>query len=88
LRDLAGILRNAIEAVSLHVIKEDAMTVPKKIFIGHGRSEHWRVLKDFVRDRLTLDFEEFNRISPAGIRACPQLVDSQGVRQVIHGRST
>ena len=38
----------------------------KKIFIGHGRAEVWRVLKDFIVDRLGLEYEEFNRISPVG----------------------
>ena len=38
----------------------------KKIFIGHGHSLVWRELKDFIVDRLGLEYEEFNRISPAG----------------------
>ena len=38
----------------------------KKIFIGHGRSDIWRELKDFIVDTLGLEYEEFNRISPAG----------------------
>ena len=37
-----------------------------KIFIGHGRSHVWRELKDFIEDTLGLEYEEFNRISPAG----------------------
>ena len=38
----------------------------KKIFIGHGRSHIWRELKDFIVEILGLEYEEFNRISPAG----------------------
>lgn len=38
----------------------------KKIFIGHGRSDIWRKLKDFIVETLELEYEEFNRISPAG----------------------
>ena len=38
----------------------------KKIFIGHGRSHVWRELKDFIVDTLGLEYDEFNRISPAG----------------------
>ena len=38
----------------------------KKIFIGHGGSHVWRELKDFIVDTLGLEYEEFNRISPAG----------------------
>jgi len=36
------------------------------IFIGHGRSAAWKELKDFVVERLRLDYEEFNRESTAG----------------------
>lgn len=38
----------------------------KKIFIGHGRSEVWRETKDFILETLGLEYEEFNRVSPAG----------------------
>lgn len=37
------------------------------IFIGHGRSEAWRDLKEFIQDRLGLLWDEFNRIPIAGI---------------------
>src|SRR5262245_17685430 len=36
------------------------------VFIGHGRSLVWRELADFVERRLTLNVEEFNRVSVAG----------------------
>lgn len=38
-----------------------------RIFIGHGRSQLWRDLKDFLQDRLHLRWDEFNRISAAGM---------------------
>ena len=38
----------------------------KKIFIGHGHSLVWLLLKDFIKDDLKLPYEEFDRISPAG----------------------
>ncbi len=38
----------------------------KKVFIGHGGSDIWRELKDFIVETLGLEYEEFNRISPAG----------------------
>jgi predicted nucleotide-binding protein len=37
-----------------------------KIFIGHGRSATWRDLKDFIQDRLRLQWDEFNREPTAG----------------------
>jgi len=36
------------------------------IFIGHGRSPAWITLKDLIRDRLGLDWEEFDRSPSAG----------------------
>ena len=44
------------------------------IFIGHGRSPVWRELKDFLADRLTLPWDEFNRDSVAGIATTERLV--------------
>lgn len=38
-----------------------------KIFIGHGRSRVWKDLKDFLQDRLNLEWDEFNRESVAGL---------------------
>ena len=38
----------------------------KRVFIGHGRSPLWRVLKDFIADRLGLPWDEFNRETTAG----------------------
>jgi hypothetical protein len=38
----------------------------RRIFIGHGRSPLWRVLKDFIADRLQLPWDEFNREATAG----------------------
>lgn len=37
------------------------------IFIGHGRSQLWRDLKDFITERLKLDWDEFNREAAAGL---------------------
>jgi hypothetical protein len=42
--------------------------VAERIFIGHGRSLAWRELKDFLQDRLHLEWNEFNRLSAAGCR--------------------
>lgn len=37
------------------------------VFIGHGRSQLWRDLKDFIQDRLGLPWDEFNRVPVAGV---------------------
>ena len=44
-----------------------------RVFIGHGRCLVWRELKDFLQDRLTLDWEEFNRESVAGVSTTHRL---------------
>jgi predicted nucleotide-binding protein len=44
-----------------------------KIFIGHGRSSIWLELKDFIQDRLKLQWEEYNRIPTAGISTSSRL---------------
>lgn len=46
-----------------------------RVFIGHGRSPVWRELKDFVQGRLSLDWDEFNRIPVAGITNIARLND-------------
>ena len=45
----------------------------RRIFIGHGRSNAWRDLKDFLQDRLNLEWDEFNRESTAGITTVSRL---------------
>ena len=38
-----------------------------KVTIGHGRSGEWRVLKEFLQERLGLVVDEFNQSSTAGM---------------------
>lgn len=47
--------------------KMNAKTTGNQIFIGHGRSPLWKDLKDFIQDRIKLPWDEFNRVSVAGI---------------------
>lgn len=44
-----------------------------RVFIGHGGSPLWREFKDFLSDRLGLEWEEFNRVSPAGVGTTDRL---------------
>lgn len=50
------------------------MLTTGRVFIGHGRSRLWRDLKDFLHERLHLDFEEFNRESAAGFSTKERLL--------------
>lgn len=45
----------------------------KRIFIGHGQSIAWKELKDFIQDRLKLEWDEFNRVPIAGIATAARL---------------
>ena len=38
-----------------------------RVLVGHGRSQSWRELKDFLEDRLKLQVDEFNRVPIAGL---------------------
>src|SRR5206468_744709 len=44
-----------------------------KVFIGHGRSAAWRDLKDFLADRLSLAWDEYNREPTAGMARTERL---------------
>jgi predicted nucleotide-binding protein len=39
----------------------------ENIVIGHGQSEIWKQLRDFLRDRVKLRWDEFNRVPVAGV---------------------
>lgn len=47
--------------------KYDLLGAKKCIFIAHGRSKEWLVLKEFIVDRLKLEYEEYNREPTAGM---------------------
>jgi predicted nucleotide-binding protein len=60
--------------------------VGTNVFIGHGRSPVWRDLKDFVKDRLGLPYDEFNRVPVAGItniQRLTQMLESAAVAFVV-----
>ena len=46
-----------------------------KVFIGHGHSPAWRELKEFIHERLQLPYEEFNRVTPAGLATLNRLTE-------------
>lgn len=58
-------LANHIKNIEVREVKEER--IGTNVFIGHGRSPCWRVLKDFVNDRLGLPWDEFNRVPVAGV---------------------
>jgi hypothetical protein len=66
--DLAKITQRAFSHVERQVkVQAKVDRVGTNVFIGHGRSKEWKDLKDFIKDRMRLPWDEFNRVSVAGI---------------------
>jgi len=62
------------------------MITKSKVFIGHGNSSVWRDLKDFLHDRLHLEWDEFNREPSAGYpttKRISQMLDSAGFAFIV-----
>jgi len=71
---LAGRMANHLERTT--TMQPDGTThTGGRVFIGHGGSLQWRVLKDFIRDDLGLEFEEFNRVPTAGVATIDRLTE-------------
>lgn len=58
-----------------HVSRKEGsqLLTGSKVFVGHGRSSAWLELERFLRNRLGLAVDEFNRVSPAGIPTVERL---------------
>ncbi|MGE0034837.1 MAG: TIR domain-containing protein [Xanthobacteraceae bacterium] len=66
--------------------KSVAARIGTNVFIGHGRSNSWRELKDFVQDRLGLPWDEFNRVPVAGvtnIARLSEMLDSAAIALLV-----
>src|SRR5258708_29446247 len=67
-RELAKVAKRAASYIDTRERHpRDERKIGTNVFIGHGRSQLWRDLKDFVQDRLGLPWDEFNRIPVAGV---------------------
>ena len=67
--ELANLTRQSADHISRlrrSEHRENPGGVNTKVFIGHGLSPVWLELDRFLRDRLNLEVDEFNRVSPAG----------------------
>jgi predicted nucleotide-binding protein len=51
-----------------------AMRTGTHVFIGHGASPVWKDFRDFIRDRLKLPWDEFNRVPVAGVPTITRLL--------------
>lgn len=66
-------LEELIATVTSSAGKVLAPSSGNRVFIGHGGSPLWRELKDFLQDRLKLEWDEFNRESTAGVGTTDRL---------------
>jgi predicted nucleotide-binding protein len=65
---LANIARQAFSHLErTEKNQANAARIGTNVFIGHGRSKEWMDLRDFIRDRMRLPWDEFNRVPVAGI---------------------
>lgn len=55
--------------------RREGATIGTNVFVGHGRASAWRELKDFLKDRLGLPYDEFNRVPVAGITNIARLAE-------------
>lgn len=73
-RQIAAHISRRLEAKGFSGEKPSG-SVGRTVFIGHGRSPIWRELKDFLKDTLRLEVEEFGRVATAGISTTARLGD-------------
>lgn len=67
LRDVGVLAAMAVPGILRQpVVAPRARPARPKIFIGHGHSKTWLVLREFLRDKLQLDPVEFNSSPAAG----------------------
>ena len=75
-----GIIKNMIKIINevqAHISRRGASfsnPATGNVFIGHGRTDTWRELKDFIESRLGLSTDEFNRVPVAGVPNTERLV--------------
>lgn len=87
----ARVIADTARRVGMHLerlnpVRNSVGTAGTKVFIGHGRSKLWRELKDFVRDRLELPYDEFNSVPVAGISnvmRLSQMLDSAAIALLV-----
>ena len=66
--ELAKINRKAASHLqNIEKYKSKSERIGINVFIGHGKSQIWKELKDFIQDRMRLPWDEFNRVPVAGV---------------------
>lgn len=57
------------------LIRDGVFLASRRIFIGHGHSQSWKELRDFLSIRLGLEWDEFNREGAAGLSTQERLLE-------------
>lgn len=73
-------LKELVELAATHMERRERAKVDRNdnrqnVFIGHGHSLIWRELKDFIQDRLGLEWDEFDRVPAAGLSITERLCE-------------
>lgn len=84
---LAKVTRKAYSHIERTIKKQEANSrVGTNVFIGHGRSNCWKDLKDFIQDRLHLPWDEFNRVPVArttNISRLAEMLDAVAIAFIV-----
>ncbi len=87
LKEISRIARQAgSHIVRLERTKRKNTWSGTNVFIGHGRAHAWRDLKDFIKDRLHLPYDEFNRVPIAritNVTRLSQMLDAAAVAFIV-----
>ena len=89
--NVAGEVYDILKQAGSHLMRLEKQvrkqgTVGTNVFIGHGRAFAWRDLKDFVKDRLRLPYDEFNRVPVAGftnIARLSEMMDAAAIAFIV-----
>ncbi|HEX3940106.1 MAG TPA: TIR domain-containing protein [Acidobacteriaceae bacterium] len=84
---LAKVARKTYSHIERTVKKQEANSrVGTNVFIGHGRSNCWKDLKDFIHERLHLPWDEFNRVPVAGttnVARLSEMLDAAAIALIV-----
>ena len=78
----SGLFRRAFVRWCDDVEQRSQALRTKRVFIGHGHSPAWEVLRDFIQNDLRLSYDEFRRIPTAGLTTkdrLSQMLDEAGI---------
>ena len=84
---IVTILAENVGQVASHTLRQqrrpqEGAHIGTSVFLGHGHSQIWWELKDFLKDQLSLPVDEFNGVPGAGIPTSirlPEMLDTAAI---------